>query len=143
MASETSASPNWVSEPPSQFDIVACYFPETKPKAALALRPCLVENVYQSKKTGLYAVDIAFGTKNLKMSARAGLDVIVHNSGHLDAMGLAMSTRFDLASENQARLPWNTEFFGCWTGYRSPIIGFLMPEYQKEYAYCKLRRASS
>lgn len=80
MASETSPRPKWIANPPSQFDIVACYFPETKPKAELKLRPCLVENVYQSKKTGLYAVDVAFGTKNLKTSARNGLDVIIHNS---------------------------------------------------------------
>ncbi len=140
MASGTFPHPKWVLSPPSMYDIVACYYPETKPKAELKLRPCLVRTVLQSKSSGLHAVEVYFGTKNLKTQSRKGSDLIIQNTSDLDEIGLAMATRFDLADTSFARLPWNPSYFGCWTGYDTPIIGFLPESYQKEYAYCRMNR---
>lgn len=142
MALAKSPQPKWTQSPPNQFDIVACYFPETNPKGALRLRPCLVENVYQGK-SGLFAVDVAFGTSNLKISQRMGLDLIIQNLQDMNTIGLPMATRFDLDPVNSVRLPWIDTYFGCWRGYPSPFIGRITAQYQKEYAYCKLQRLST
>jgi len=140
MASDSPSPPKWIAQRPSAFDIVAAYYPESEPKGALALRPCLVLDVLQGKTTGNIACRVAYGTKNLKFSLRKHLDIIVQNSTHIDEMGLAMATRFVLDPEDIIDLPWTTEFFECWEGLSHPKIGTLMETYMRDYAYCMAMR---
>lgn len=135
------SQPKWTLSPPNLFDIVTGYYPESKPKAGTpALRPCLVTAVYQDGETGCYACEVAFGTKTLKTHQRSQLDIIIVNSSELDLMGLPMNTRFDLDTENRVVLEWLSRNFKPWTGYRSPRIGALTLEYQKEYAWLMAKR---
>ena len=121
-------------------DVVTAYFPESNPKGAVKLRPCLVTKVLQNSETGEYACEVAFGTKNLKLIQRQGLDLIIQNSTDLSAMGLSVATRFDLDPETRAILLWNPAFFGCWTGKTTPKLCSLPLEYQKEFAFLTMRR---
>ncbi|MDQ0423388.1 hypothetical protein J2045_004440 [Peteryoungia aggregata LMG 23059] len=131
---------DWASQPPSAFDIVTAYFPETNPKGELRLRPCLILDVLQDEETAEYGCRISFGTKNLKILQRQSIDIIVQNSLHLDEMGLPYATRFDLDAKNIVVLPWSSEFFGCWRGFPSPRIGFLLETYRRDYAYIMAMR---
>ncbi len=141
MGSGASFMPDdWAASPPSVMDIVAGYFPETKPKGALRLRPCLVTRVLQNIETGEFACELAFGTKNLKVWSRTGLDVIVQNTSDLDEMGLAVATRFVLDAKLREILPWQHANFGCWTGRKSPRIGTLPLAYQKDYAFAMMKQ---
>ena len=135
--------PTWVSDPPSAYDIVACWYPERHKTGSPgpALRPGLVVQVLRGAKTGQIACRVAYGTKKLKIVQRGHLDLIVQNSEHLSQLGLGMATRFDL--DLMAVLPWGTEFFGCWGGYPSPLIGSLTEVYIKEYAFLMMRRRSA
>lgn len=141
MASNTP--PNWLTQPPTAFDLVAARFPETKPKGELRLRPCLVLNVLRGKSDGAIACRLAYGTKHLKFIQRKTLDIIVQNHDDLDAMGLSMATRFDLDPKNVVILPWNEENFGCWSGYPHPKIGALTEDYIKTYAYIMALRQAN
>jgi hypothetical protein len=127
----------WETTPPSMMDIVTALYPESKPKGELRLRPCLVTATYQDEETSLYLVEIAYGTKNLKAWARNGQDLIVQNSTDLDEMGLPVATRFVL--DQRVVLRWSGEVFGCWDGKKTPKIGALTEDYQKEYAYCMMK----
>ena len=140
MATESSSTFDWQHSPPSVMDIVAAYFPESNPKGALRLRPCLVLRVWQNAQEGLLACEVAFGTKNLKTWSRLDKDIIIQNYNDLDDCGLAVATRFDMDPSNRATLPWTTEFFGCWTGKRSPRIGALPTDYQKEVAFILMKQ---
>lgn len=141
MGSEESSTPKWVFSPPSLFDIVTGFYPETKPEpGGPKLRPCLVLQVKQNSNTGQYACKIAYGTKNLKTWLRRDLDVIIQNTSDLDEMGLPMATRFVLDEGALITLPWSPERFSCWSGYSSPRIGALSVEYQKEFAFIMMRR---
>ncbi|MDP9840777.1 hypothetical protein J2T09_005565 [Neorhizobium huautlense] len=126
---------NWKGQRPEAFDIVACYYPETKPKGELRLRPCLILDVFEDEETGEYFCLVTNGTRTLKISQRLKLDIIIQKSAHLDEMGLPYATRFALDDDNIVMLPWNEEFFGCWRGYRTPQISYLMETYQRQYAY--------
>lgn len=135
------SQPKWTLSPPNLFDIVTAYYPESKPKAGTpAHRPCLVTAVYQDTESGGYACGIAFGTKSLKTHQRAAFDIIIVNSSDLDAMGLPMATRFDLDDGNRIVMKWEKGNFEPWGGYRSPRIGGLTLEYQKEYAWLMAKR---
>ena len=137
-----TSEPRWVAHPPSRFDIVATYFPESiAPEPGLKLRPGLVVSVHKGNKTGAYACRIAYGTKNLKIIDRRHLDIIIQNARHLPMLGLHRATRFDL--DHIIMLPWTKEFFGCWSGNASPRIGALIETYIREYAYLMMRRGSS
>jgi hypothetical protein len=94
------------------------------------------------RKTGTdeIACRVAFGTTTLKTLTRLGRDLIIQNALDLDLVGLPCATRFDL--DSMATLPWKATFFGCWRGYRTPIIGALTEELVKEYAYLMMRRHS-
>lgn len=138
--SDKSSTPDWINQQPSAFDIVAGYFPESKPKGDLRLRPCLVLNVLKGTSSGSIACKVAFGTKNLKIVQRKNRDLIIQNSTHLNEIGLPLATRFDLDERNLVILPWTEEFFGCWTGYKHPKIGALLEVYIKDYAYCMMLR---
>ena len=137
------SEPAWVLDPPSAYDIVACWYPERhkKDSPGPASRPGLVTQVLRGEQTGRFACRVAFGTKKLKIVQRSHLDLIIQNSEHLDQLGLGMATRFDL--DLIAFLPWGVEFFDCWTGYRSPIIGSLTEDYIREYAFLMMRRESA
>jgi len=121
-------------------DIVSAYFPETKPKGALRLRPCLVIRVYHNPEDGLFMCELAFGTKNLKTWSRIGQDVIIQNNNDLNECGLAVATRFDMDPANRVPLPWNNLFFGCWTGNATPRIGSLPTDYQKDVAFILMKQ---
>lgn len=119
---------------------MAGYYPETKPKAELRLRPCLVLDVLKGATSGKLAVRVAYGTKNLKFVQRKRIDLIIQHHAHLREIGLPRATRFVLDPEAVIVLPWSTEYFGCWDGYPDPIIGRLTEDYIKEYAYCMMMR---
>jgi hypothetical protein len=121
-------------------DVVTAFFPESNPKGVLRLRPCLVTRVLQNSETGQFACEVAFGTKNLKLTQRQGVDLIIQNSSDITGMGLSVATRFDLDPEKRAILLWNDEYFGCWTGKSSPKLCSLPLEYQKEFAFLIMRR---
>lgn len=135
--------PSWLSQPPSAFDIVAAYFPETNPKGELRLRPCLVLDLLKGKETGAIACRVAYGTKTLKFHQRKYLDLIIQNAVDIESFGLATATRFELSRKNILDLPWNEEFFGCWSGHHHPHIGTLNVEYAKSYAYLMALRQSN
>jgi hypothetical protein len=124
-------------------DIVAAYYPETKPKGELRLRPCLITHVYIDEDSLEYLCEVAYGTKNLMHWARIGHDVIIQNSSDLDSMGLSVATRFNLDLSCRVRLVWGDRDFGCWTGRPSPRIGALTEQYQREYAFCMMKQMSS
>jgi hypothetical protein len=132
----------WTQSRPSAYDIATTWYPEDDhpddpgPK----LRPCLVLKVLQGKTSGTFACDMAYGTKELKIIKRRDKDIIIQNTAHVQQMGMAVPTRFDL--DCVARLPWNEEFFGCWKGHQSPIIGSLTEYYIREYAWVMMKRAS-
>lgn len=121
---------------------MTAYYPETKPKGELKLRPCLVLDVFESESGGEYACTVAYGTKHIKFVQRKGLDLIIQNASHLDMLGLPYATRFALDEDCSATLPWVPAFFGCWAGYPSPIISFLSEEYQRDYAYTMMLRTA-
>jgi hypothetical protein len=135
MASE----PAWTTTPPSAYDIVACWYPEsdTPDEPGPDLRPALVIKVLQGKTTGSYACDVAYGTKTLKIIKRQTVDLIIE---HPHTVGLPRPTRFDL--DQIARLPWGVPFFGTWEGYKTPKIGELTEPYIRDYAYIMIKRKS-
>lgn len=94
----------------------------------------------QGKKTGMYACRVAYGTKTLKIVARQHLDLIIQNAVDMAEIGLPCATRFDL--DTLLTLPWTREFFGCWKGYRTPVIGALTDTYIRNYAYFMMKRRS-
>lgn len=135
------SQPNWINSPPSLFDIVTGYYPEENPKGdGPSLRPCLITQVLENKKTGSYACKIAYGTKNLKTWARKDKDIIVQNSSDLDRMGLPVATRFVIDEDMMMILPWSPPHFDCWAGKLNPKLGQLLLEYQKEYAFIMMKR---
>lgn len=94
----------------------------------------------QGKKTGNYAAEVYFGTKNLRKSATMGIDLIIMNNSDLDDLNLPVATRFDLAEKSCVLLPWSSQNFGCWHGFSTPILGSLNEGYRKELAYCRMNR---
>ncbi|WP_146618937.1 hypothetical protein [Rhodoplanes elegans] len=140
--SATSADPDWIHAPPARFDLVTCYFPERLQEAepGLKLRPGLVLAVLRGKTSGRYACRIAYGTKQLKLPRRQHLDLIIQDAADVALLGLARPTRFDL--DHTAVLPWTATFFGCWSGFATPVIGTLTEPYVREFAYLMMKRGS-
>lgn len=135
------SEPNWTLSPPSLFDIVTGFYPETNPRAGTpALRPCLVTHVYQNTETGAYACEIVYGTKNLKTLTRSGKDLIIQNYSDMCEVGLPVATRFDLDANKRVILEWAEKNFKPWPNHRSPKIGSLTEDYQKDYAWLMMRR---
>jgi hypothetical protein len=83
---------------------------------------------------------VAYGTKILKIVKRKNIDLIIEERSDLAQFGLPRPTRFDL--DLIALLPWEPPFFGCWSGYHSPIIGSLNEKFQREYAWLMMKRSS-
>jgi hypothetical protein len=143
MSGSAGSNPSWVARHPSQFDIVATYFPESEnpDEPGPKLRPGLILKVYRGKKSGGFYCDIAYGTKHLKIIQREDRDLIIQNATDLQQFGLARATRFDL--DNIAtQLPWTSEFFGCWSGNATPVIGTLTEDYIRRFAYLMMKRGS-
>lgn len=126
--------PDWLTTIPVKMEIVTTYFPESKPKGALKLRPCLIVDVIKSTVTGQIYCEVAYGTKNLT-SVYGGELIPIHNSTDLTSMGLPVATNFVMEKAKRATLPWTEERFGCWSGRSSPRIGVLLPDYQKLFAF--------
>jgi hypothetical protein len=97
--------------------------------------------VLQGKSSGTYACKVAYGTKELKIIKRGAIDLIIQHGPHVKQFGLARPTRFDL--DCITTLPWNEEFFGCWIGRKTPVIGSLTEDYIKEYAFLMMKRQSA
>jgi hypothetical protein len=142
----TSRSPDqaaaWTLSAPSAYDIATAYYPEDDrlEQPGPKLRPCLVMKVLRGKTSGTFACQVAYGTKELKIIKRQALDLIIQNTAHVNQMGMARPTRFDL--DCVATLPWNEDFFGCWQGKHSPVIGSLTEHYIREYAFLMMKRTS-
>lgn len=130
----------WYRRAPAPLSIVTCYFPETDPEpdGSLKLRPALVLSILRDKGTGAIALRIAYGTSVLKLTRRLGVDLIIQNAVDMRIMGLPKATRFDL--DEQVDLPYSTEFFACWEGYKTPVIGQLTEDYAKELAWLMYKR---
>lgn len=86
-----------------------------------------------------YACEVAFGTKNLKIPRRLGWDLIIQNAGDMARFGLAVATRFDL--DNVELLPWDEEFFDCWSTKESPKLGSLTEDYIRDFAFLMMKRS--
>ncbi len=139
MTGSASGNPAWAASPPSAYDIVSCWYPEDEnlDDPGPELRPALVLKVLQGKKSGLFACEVAYGTKILKIIKRQTVDLIIQNPKNV---GLPRPTRFDL--DRIILLPWAPPFFDCWQGYNSPKIGALDEEYIREYAFIMIKRQS-
>lgn len=138
MDSEPAAE--WFLRPPAAFDIVSARFPEVNPQpdGSFKLRPALVLSVLRDDADGMIAARVAYGTTNLKLMQREGLDLVIQNAADLRIIGLAMATRFDL--DEILIMPWCPPHFDCWTGYETPVIGRLTLEYAKDLAWMMLKR---
>lgn len=127
---------------PAAFDLATCWYPESHDlnNPGLKLRPGLILGVLESKKTGKLKCRVSYGTTNLKIVQRNNVDLIIQNVQDITQFGLGRATRFDL--DFILDLPRNEEFFGCWSGYKSPIISKLTEDYIKNYAFFMMRRGS-
>lgn len=141
MVSTSSNPAAWTLSPPSAYDLVTAYYPEQGSDPGPKLRPTLCIAVLQGKTTGAFACKIAYGTKELKIIKRGAVDLIIQQTPHVKQMGLARPTRFDL--DCVATLPWTEEFFGCWSGRQSPVIGSLTEVYIRDYAFLMMKRLSA
>ncbi len=135
------ATPHPLTTVPRSLDIVLCRFPfleepETPPPRR---SPCLVWRVRRHLPTRTVWISVFFGTSNLKLDRRTGRDLIIRNAARLRAMGLRRATRFDL--EKHAELPWNTLWFPCPDGKKTPIIGRLDDFYTEELKRLLRKRA--
>jgi hypothetical protein len=109
---------------PRLHDIVWCRFPEDEPfEPGPKVRPALVRGVKIDSESNRGAVNVSYGTTNLKWMKRRKVDLIIQNAAALKEIGLPMATRFDLDHNNV--LPWCAEFFCIPKGYRSITVGSL------------------
>lgn len=137
-----SAKPIWFPTAPPSFSIAACRFPlrEDPNKPGPKLRPGLIVAIRQNPNSKLFACDVAYGTKNLKILQRGNVDIIVQHAADIDQFGLACATRFDL--DRILPLPWNDAFFSFSPGFQTPIIGRLTESYIVDYAWKMMKRTS-
>jgi len=140
MASTSGEAAVWTFSPPSAYDIITAYYPEEGADPGPKLRPTLCLTVLQGKITGAFACKVAYGTKELKIIKRGTVDLVIQHPPHVQQLGLVRPTRFDL--DCVATLPWNEEFFGCWGGHQSPVIGSLTEDHIREYAFLMMKRQS-
>ena len=127
------STPEWVNQPPNNYDIVTGFFPETSPKATWETnpRPLLVCGKAVDPDTGMMFCRIAYGTS--KQTGHADNDdLAIANLSMLDQVGLKRPTRFVIHSGAQmVILPWTDEFFRPWMGYQTPILSALPEEMQR------------
>jgi hypothetical protein len=118
---------NWSHYPasttPNRLDVVWCWFPETKElNPAPKPRPGLVRRVLKGPD-GKIAVEVAYGTSNLKADRGLSHQLVLSHSLDLEEAGLRAPTRFDLVQTKL--LPWCREFFGELRPGDGAIIGRL------------------
>ena len=82
-----------------------------------------MRRVLRDRKTGDIAVEVAFGTSNLKLDRHLPHQLIVSHRNDLREAGLAVPTRFDLTLVKI--LPWAGEFFAPPRSGAGAIIGRL------------------
>ena len=127
------STPAWERNPPLIYNLVTGFFPEASPKETWATnpRPLLVCGVAQDKDTKTYFCRVAYGTtQNLQKAHQE--DLVVGNITRLNQLGLKRPTRFVLNTGRQmAILPWTVEFFRPWSGYKTPILGYLPEDIQR------------
>jgi hypothetical protein len=97
-------------------------------------------NVYENSKTREIALNIAYGTKNLKILTRQDKDLIIQNVSDLKAMGLPAATRFNIEKTQRINLLWGPENFACWPGRSHPRLGSLLKDYQKDLMWLAARQ---
>jgi hypothetical protein len=97
---------------PQVLDIVWCRFPYDfdNLQSGQKARPVLVRQRLIDIETRRGALQVAYGTRNLKPEYRV-LDLILMESRTLDDLGLKEATRFDL--DHTVTPPWCQEFFGA------------------------------
>jgi hypothetical protein len=105
---------NWTYYPasttPNALDIVWCCFPElSELRPGPKPRPALVRRVLRDPSSGHLAVEVAFGTSNLKLDRNIPHQLVISNRRDLYEAGLRSPTRFDLTQTKI--LPWCREFF--------------------------------
>src|SRR5258708_6276199 len=110
------------STQPLALDIVWCHFPdriskELKPRPGA--HPGLIRRVVRTSD-GELAVQVAFGTSNLKADREIPHQLVISHRRDLDEAGLMKPTRFDLAQTKY--LPWCREFFAELRPGNGPVI---------------------
>jgi hypothetical protein len=112
------------STAPNARDIAWCRFPDSDElKPGPKPRPALIRRVLKNPRTGRLAVEVAFGTSNLKLERAFTMQLIVGHPNDLREAGLHIPTRFDL--RNTKILPWAKEFFAGPRPGNAPIVGRL------------------
>jgi|SRR6516164_7364657 len=111
------------STTPNAFDIVWCCFPDSDElKPSPKARPGLIRRVLR-RDDGKIAVEVAYGTSNLKLDRNLPHQLIISQRNDLSEAGLLKPTRFDLTLTKI--LPWCWEFFGELRPGDGSIIGRL------------------
>lgn len=88
-------------------------------------RPALVRAVALYANRTRLAVEVTYGTSQLKLDVRQH-DLIISNAEEMSLAGLPQATRFDL--DKTRWLPWAKEFFTPREGTKVPIVGHLHPK---------------
>lgn len=131
------AENDWERHRPRLYSVVTGFFPETSPKETWATdpRPLLVCGVAQDNDSGVFFCRVAYGTTQ-QIDKAHDSDLVVGNMSMLNQLGLKRTTRFVLHSGRQmAILPWTSEFFRPWTGYKSPFLSCLPSDMQRVVGY--------
>lgn len=98
------------STAPNALDIVWCRFPESlESRPGPKPRPGLIRRVLRDPLSGHLAVEVVFGTSNLKLNRHIPHQLVISQKRDLDEAGLVKPTRFDLTLTKI--LPWCHEFF--------------------------------
>lgn len=113
---------------PKALDIVWSRFPyEERPgMPADKPHPALVFAVFE-RTGGLFSVQVAYGTSNLKTDTRP-FDFRIQNYRAMHYAGLHQATRFDL--DRIKWLPWDSDWFQSPNAekYPTPVIGHLIED---------------
>ena len=133
LPSDGTSRPAWEGIPPRTYSVVTGFFPEVSPKETWTTnpRPLLVCGTAQDPDTGVYFCRIAYGTSS-HIDKSHPSDLVVGNLSALDRLGLKKPTRFLIHSGQQmAIMPWTSEFFRPWSGYKTPILSILPDDMQR------------
>ena len=99
---------------PSRWDIVYGKFPyrEAPASPGLDFHPCLVLDVFRDKATKVPWVIVAFGTSRNVRDLRSGQFALLPEHGAaFSKSGLTNPTKFSLARDRLAKLPYNDGWF--------------------------------
>jgi hypothetical protein len=113
---------------PRPMDVVWSRFPYAQnPGVPGAVpHPALVFSTFE-REAGLFSVQVAYGTSNLKTETRP-FDFRVQNFRCMQYAGLDKATRFDL--DNVKFLQWDSDWFESPdpTKYPTPVIGYMLDD---------------